>query len=80
MIETKIEAIRAHKSQMIYKDYCHGVLGRNSSEAIFWESHEVQRAAFVEIFLDMTELLEKEDLTINDFIRQDIESFIQENV
>jgi hypothetical protein len=31
----------------------------------------------VEIFLDMTELLEKKDLTLESFIRQDIEAFIR---
>jgi len=80
MIETKAEAIHAHSSQMTYKDYCQGILGRNRSEAIFWESHEVPKATFVEIFLDMTELIGKKDLTLEDFIRQDVESFIRKNI
>jgi len=46
-------------------------------EAIFWESHEPQKATFVEIFLDMTELAEKKDLTLPEFIRQDFGDFIQ---
>ncbi len=76
-IKTKIEAIRVHDSQIVYKNYCQGALGRNNSEAIFWESHEVQKATFVELFLEMTELIEKKDLTVEEFIRQDVESFIQ---
>jgi hypothetical protein len=31
----------------------------------------------VEIFLDMTELVEKKDLTLPEFIRQDFGDFIQ---
>ena len=32
---------------------------------------------FAEIFLDLTEFLEKKDLTIESFIRQDVEAFIR---
>lgn len=66
----------AHASQMAYKHYQQGIIGKNNYEAIFWESHEPQKAAFAEIFLDMTELLEKKDLTLREFIRQDVEAFI----
>ena len=76
-IKKKVEAVIAHASQIHYKSYQQGVLGKNNYEAIFWESHEIQKAAFVEIFLDMTELLEKQDLTLPDFIRQDVEAFIR---
>ena len=76
-IKKKVEAVLAHASQIDYKSYPQGILGKNNYEAIFWESHEPQKAAFVEIFLDMTELLEKKDLTLESFIRQDIEAFIR---
>ena len=76
-IKKKVEAILAHASQVDFKSYQQGILGKNNYEAIFWESHEPQKAAFVEIFLDMTELLEKKDLTLEGFIRQDLEAFIR---
>ena len=76
-IKKKVGAVIAHASQLDYKNYQQGILGKNNFEAIFWESHEPQKAAFVEIFLDMTELLEKKDLTLEAFMRQDLEAFIQ---
>ena len=76
-IKKKVEAVLAHASQIDYKSYQQGILGTNNFEAVFWESHEPQKAAFVEIFLDMNEFLEKKDLTLDGFIRQDIEAFIR---
>jgi LmbE family N-acetylglucosaminyl deacetylase len=76
-IRKKLEAVLAHASQIDYKSYQQGILGKNNYEAIFWESHEIQKAAFVEIFLDMNELLENRNLTLAAFIRQDVEAFIQ---
>ena len=72
-----MEAVLAHASQVDYKSYQQGILGKNNYEAIFWEAHEPQKTSFAEIFLDMTELLEKKDLTLESFIRQDLEAFIQ---
>ena len=76
-IKKKVEAVLAHASQVDYKSYQQGILGKNNYEAIFWEAHEPQKTSFAEIFLDMTELLEKKDLTLESFIRQDLEAFIQ---
>jgi LmbE family N-acetylglucosaminyl deacetylase len=76
-IRKKVEAVLAHSSQIAYKNYQQGILGKNNAEAIFWESHEIQRATFVETFLDMTELLGQEDLTLENFIHQDVEEFIR---
>jgi LmbE family N-acetylglucosaminyl deacetylase len=76
-IKKKLGAVIAHASQIDYKNYQQGILGKNNFEAIFWESHEPPKAAFVEIFLDMTELLEKRDLTLEAFMRQDLEAFVQ---
>jgi LmbE family N-acetylglucosaminyl deacetylase len=77
IIKRKVEAVLSHSSQVAYKNYQQGILGKNNYEAIFWESHEIQKAAFVEIFLDMNELLENRNLTLAAFIRQDVEAFIQ---
>jgi len=76
-IRKKVEAILAHSTQIAYKNYQQGILGRNNSDAIFWESHDIQKASFVETFLDMTELLERKDLSLENFIREDVESFIR---
>lgn len=76
-IRKKVDAVIAHASQIAYKNYQQGILGKNNSDAIFWESHEPQKAAFVEIFLDMTEFLANKDLTLEAFIRQDLEAFIR---
>jgi LmbE family N-acetylglucosaminyl deacetylase len=76
-IKKKVEAVLAHSTQIAYKNYQQGILGRNNADAIFWESHDIQRASFVETFLDMTELLEAKELSLKDFIHQDVESFIR---
>jgi LmbE family N-acetylglucosaminyl deacetylase len=76
-IKRKLGAILAHASQVDYKNYELGILGRNNFEAVFWESHEPSPGAFVEVFLDMTELLEKRELTLEAFLRQDLEGFIK---
>jgi hypothetical protein len=76
-IRKKVEAVLAHSSQVAYKSYQQGILGKSNYEATFWESHEPQKMTFVETFLDMTELLEKKDLTLEGFIRQDVEAFIR---
>jgi LmbE family N-acetylglucosaminyl deacetylase len=76
-IRKKVEAVLAHSTQIAYKNYQQGVVGKNNSEAVFWESHEVQKADFVEIFLDMTGLVEAKGLSLADFIRRDVEGFIR---
>ena len=76
-IRKKVEAVLAHATQIAYKNYQQGILGKNNSEAIFWESQEAQAATFVEAFLDMSELLEHKDWSLEDFIRQDVEAFIR---
>ncbi len=67
----------AHASQIANKNYQQGILGKNNYEAIFWESHEPQKASFAEIFLDMIELLEKRDLSLGEFMRRDLERFTE---
>jgi len=76
-VRKKVEAVLAHSTQIAYKNYQQGILGKNNSEAIFWESQEAQAATFVEAFLDMSELLEHKDWSLEDFIRQDVEAFIR---
>lgn len=75
-IRKKVEAVLAHSSQIAYKNYQQGILGKNNCEAIFWESHEIQKNEFVEIYLDMTELLEYKEMTLENFICQDVKAFM----
>ncbi len=76
-IRKKVDGVMAHASQIANKNYQQGVLGKNNYEAIFWESHEPQKASFAEIFLDMIELLEKRDLSLGEFMRRDLERFTE---
>ena len=76
-IKKKVDAVLAHASQIDYKSYQQGILGKNNYEAVFWETREPQKSAFVEIFLDMTELLLNKDVTLEAFMRQDLETFIR---
>jgi LmbE family N-acetylglucosaminyl deacetylase len=76
-IRKKVGAVLAHSTQIAYKSYQQGILGKNNAEAVFWEAHEEQKAGFVEVFLEMTELLEAKEISLADFIRQDVEGFIR---
>jgi LmbE family N-acetylglucosaminyl deacetylase len=76
-IAPKKKAVKAHASQLEYKQYLEGILGKNQSEAVFWETHAHQRMAFAEVFLNMSELLRRRSLKLEDFMRQDMEGFIQ---
>jgi LmbE family N-acetylglucosaminyl deacetylase len=75
VIGRKAKAVLAHESQIEYKKYHQGILGKNNYEAVFLESHEVQKASFIEIFLDMTEFLSRKDLSMKTFMREDFEEF-----
>ena len=76
-VRNKVEAVLAHSTQIAYKNYQQGILGKNNYEAIFWESDKPQKMGFAEIFLDLSVFLEKKDLTLESFIRQDVEAFIR---
>lgn len=76
-IRKKVEAVLAHSTQTAYKGYQQGILGKNNYEAIFQESQEVEVASFVETFLIMTELLERKDLSLENFVREDMEAFLR---
>jgi N-acetylglucosamine malate deacetylase 1 len=77
VIRKKVDAVLSHSTQIKYKNYHQGILGKNNYEAVFWESHEIQKASFVEIFLDMTALIEEKDSSLESFAREDFESFIR---
>ncbi len=76
VIRKKVEAVLAHASQIDYKDYHQGILGKNNCEAVFQSSHEVQKASFIETFCDLSELLDRKDLSLRDWARMDFEDFL----
>ncbi len=76
-IRKKVEAVLAHSTQTAYKSYQQGILGKNNYEAIFWQSQEIEVTGFVETFLIMTELLERKDLNLEKFVREDMEAFLR---
>ncbi len=78
VIRRKVDAVLAHASQIACKNYQQGILGKNNYDAVFWETHEPQKASFAEIFLEMTELLEHEALSLEEFMRQDFELFLKD--
>jgi LmbE family N-acetylglucosaminyl deacetylase len=78
VIRRKVEAVAAHASQIEYKNYHQGILGKNNYEAVFWESHEVQKASFLEIFVEMTEFVKRKDLSIRTFIQEDVAEFMKD--
>ena len=76
-IRKKMEAVLAHSSQVAYKSYQQGILGKSNYEAVFWDTHQPQKETFVEAFLDMTGLLENRNLSLEDFMREDLEAFLK---
>lgn len=72
----KARAIRAHKSQIAYKAYDAGMLGRNRYEAVFSEPHMPASGEYVERFLDMQELVANKRLSIGTFTKRLLKSCI----
>ena len=70
VVELKRKAIRMHKSQIAYKAYDAGILGRNRYEAVFSETHKPARHSYVEGFLDMQELVTNRRLSLSTFTKK----------
>jgi LmbE family N-acetylglucosaminyl deacetylase len=73
----KRKAIRMHKSQIAYKAYDAGILGRNRYEAVFSETHKPARHSYVEGFLDMQELVTNRRLSLSTFTKKMLENLYQ---
>lgn len=69
VIDIKENAILAHKGEVSYKDYHRGVRARNFYHAIFHEAHNKAQAKYLELFLDMSELLKNPQLTLKTFAK-----------
>jgi len=73
----KRKAIRMHQSQIAYKAYDAGILGRNRYEAVFSETHKPARHSYVECFLDMQELVTNKRLSLSTFTKKMLENLYQ---
>jgi LmbE family N-acetylglucosaminyl deacetylase len=72
--ELKRKAICMHQSQIAYKAYDEGMLGRNRYEAVFSETHKPARHSYVECFLDMQELVANKRLSLSTFTKKMLEN------
>jgi LmbE family N-acetylglucosaminyl deacetylase len=70
VVNLKKRAIRMHRSQIAFKAYDEGILGRNRYEAVFAETHGPEQCRYVESFLDMQQLVTDKKLSIRRFVRQ----------
>lgn len=73
----KIKAIRMHQSQIAYKAYDAGMLGRNRYEAVFAETHTPACHFYVECFLDMQELVTNKRLSLSTFTKKILKKLYQ---
>ncbi len=74
----KNSAILAHTGEVAYKPYHEGAIQRNRYQAIFYEPHHRCLSEYAEIFLDMTELLTKTSITLQEFAIEQAKKYIQE--
>ena len=70
MAGLKVKAIRMHQSQIAFKAYDEGMLGRNRYEAIFSDTHKAAQHSHVECFLDMQELVTNKRLSLSTFSKK----------
>ena len=74
VVELKRKAICMHQSQIAYKAYDEGMLGRNRYEAVFSETHKPAQHSYVECFLDMQELVASKRLSLSTFTKKMLEN------
>lgn len=74
--EVMTAALRAHVSQVEGgKSYDGAVVGRRVSNATFSQSHSVDTAEAIAIAMDLTPLIENDDMDIKQFVVDKIEKF-----
>jgi len=67
VVGIKRQAIARHKSQLSYKAYADGMLGRNRYEGIYMHTHGPESFQYAETLLDMRELVMSRRLNIAAF-------------
>ena len=70
VINIKKKAISKHKSQIKYKDYASGIIGRNRYEGVFLNTHAKKSFEYAETFVNMKELLTNRRLSLKGFLRR----------
>jgi len=70
VINVKKKAICKHKSQIKYKDYASGIIGRNRYEGIFLNTHVKKSFEYAETFVNMNQLSRSRNLTLNGFLNR----------
>ena len=75
VVRIKRKAIRKHKSQLQYKAYDAGIIGRNKYEGIFLETHNSESFQFAETFLNMQELVSNKRLSLKAFSNKALKGF-----
>ena len=67
VINIKKKAIRMHKSQLNYKDYTSGIIGRNRYEGVFLNSHSKKNFEYAETFVNMKDMVNIRNLKLKGF-------------
>jgi len=70
VINFKKKAISMHKSQLKYKDYVSGMIGRNRYEGVFLETHLKNSFEYAETFVNMKELVSNRRLSLKGFMKR----------
>jgi len=70
VINIKKKAISKHKSQIKYKDYASGIIGRNRYEGVFLNTHAKKSFEYAETFVNMKDLAQSRRLTLKGFFNR----------
>ncbi len=70
VIKAKKRAVCRHKSQLKYKDYASGIIGKNRYEGVFLETHENDSFEYAETFVNMKELVLNRRLSLKGFMKR----------
>lgn len=76
-VEAKRRAIRCHESEVAGHAYDEGIIGLHRYVAVFQETHGLQEMAYAELLLDMSRLVREPELSVGDFAREQVMSFLQ---
>ena len=68
----KKDSILAHAGEVGYKPYHEGVLARNRYQAVFENPHETTDIRFLELFLDMSGLLDRPYLSLEEYAHREM--------
>ncbi|MCP4713486.1 MAG: hypothetical protein GY868_00095 [Deltaproteobacteria bacterium] len=76
VVDVKQAAVQRHQSQLRFKAFDEGMLGRNRYEAVFAETHAPDQAHSVERFLDMSGLLDDPSLSLKVFAEKVVREWL----